>query len=105
MNAAVDQFMRVMENQPLSLALVAMNLLLIWFLFKIANMFSKTRGEVMELIVNWQKETQTIMADCVSKDVMEMVLHALERDRATYRALLPSYKVPTDETETSDKLP
>lgn len=90
----VDNFMKVLSDQPLSLALCAMNLLLLWFLFKQNTQFSQARTETSQMIVAWQKESQAIMADCVSKEVMEMVLAALERDRATYRAMLPSYTQP-----------
>jgi hypothetical protein len=84
MTSVVENFMRIMAEQPLSLALCAMNLLLLWFLFKQNNQFTKTRNET----------TQAIMADCVSKEVMELVLKSLERDRETYRAMLPTLKGP-----------
>jgi predicted benzoate:H+ symporter BenE len=86
-----DTFMKIMDSQPLSLALCVMNLLLLWYCFKITNQFSKARTETMALIVGWQKEAQRIMADAVSKEVMDMVLKSLERDRETYRAMLPTF--------------
>jgi hypothetical protein len=92
LGAAADTFMKIMDNQPLSLALVVMNLLLVWFIFKSTSMYNTARQEFSKILVEWQSKTQTIMADCVSKEVMEMVLKALERDRETYRALLPSHR-------------
>jgi len=97
MEGSVNTFMEILKGEPLSLALVAMNLLLLWYCFKTTGQFTKARSEVAALIVEWQKQTQALMADCVSKDVMEMVLKSLERDRETYRALLPSHRAPTDE--------
>jgi hypothetical protein len=94
MNELVKNFMEIMAGQPLSLALVVINFLLLWFLFKQNNQFTKARSETAQLIVTWQKESQAIMADCVSKEVMEMVLKSLERDRETYRAMLPTLKGP-----------
>jgi flagellar basal body-associated protein FliL len=92
MNDLVEKFMQVMAGQPLSLALCAMNFLLLWFLFKQNNQFTKARTETAQMIVSWQKDTQEIMANCVSKEVMELVLKSLERDRETYRAMLPGFK-------------
>jgi hypothetical protein len=68
-----------------------MNLLLLWYCFKNTSSFTKTRGEAMTLIVNWQEKSQAILADSVSKESLNMILGALERDRETYRAMLPTY--------------
>ena len=97
MSELADTFMKVLSGQPLSLALVAMNLLLLWYCFRTTNQFTKARNETAQLIVQWQKESQAIMANCVSKEVMEMVLQSLERDRETYRAMLPNFKPELDE--------
>ena len=35
------------------------------------------------------KETETLIAYCVSKDVTQLIITALERDRELYRQLLP----------------
>ena len=94
MNQLAESFVTVMAGQPLSLALCAMNLLLLWYCFRTTNQFTKARSEMSAAIVDWQKQTQTLMADCVSKDVMEMVLQSLERDRELYRAMLPTFKAP-----------
>jgi hypothetical protein len=91
MTGLVESFMQILKGEPLSLALCAMNLILLWFLNKQFNAFTKARSEISQTIVVWQKETQAIMASCVSKEVMEMILKALERDRETYRAMLPSF--------------
>jgi hypothetical protein len=99
-----DTFMRIMSDQPLSLALVVVVLLLLYMMNKQFNAFSKARSEASAMIVTWQKETQQIMADAVSKEVMQMVLNALERDRETYRAMLPTFQdAPEKPPQTSDE--
>jgi hypothetical protein len=105
MNALVESFIQVMAGQPLSLALVAMNLLLLWFLFKQNSQFSKARTETAQMIVTWQKDTQQIMADCVSKEIMKMILEALERDRETYRAMLPQFGEKKPNSSSSTEAP
>jgi hypothetical protein len=87
-----DTFMKVLSGQPLSLALCVMNLLLLWYCFKLSGSQTKARSETMALIVQWQKESQEIMAGCVSAEVLDKILNALERDRETYRAMLPTFK-------------
>ena len=94
MNALVESFMRVMGDQPLSLALCVMNLLLLAYCFRQAKQFSETRREMAKMIIKWQEDTQRIMADCVSKDTMKVIVDALERDRELYRAMLPSHRSP-----------
>jgi hypothetical protein len=92
MSELANGFMQVLSGQPLSLALCVMNLLLLWYCFRLTGSQTKARSETMALIVQWQKESQAIMAGCVSKEVMEMVLSSLERDRETYRAMLPTFQ-------------
>jgi hypothetical protein len=93
MNALAETFMKVMNDQPLSLALCVMNLLLLWYCFRITGQYAKARSEMAALIVQWQKESQAIMADCVSKENLQTIVGALERDRELYRAMLPVLKV------------
>jgi hypothetical protein len=93
MNELVKSFVDVMAGQPLSLALCVMNLLLLWYCFRLTNSFSKARSEALSSIVQWQKESQAIMAGCVSKENMEIIVNALERDRELYRTLLAKQHV------------
>ncbi len=95
MTDLVDSFIKVMAGQPLSLALCAMNLILLWIMNKQFNTFSKARSESAHQIVQTQEKAQAMLADCVSKDIMAMVLGALERDRTLYRAMLPTFAPPT----------
>ena len=77
MTGLADTFMKIMDSQPLLLALCVMNLLLLWYCFKITNAFTKARSEISTMIIEWQKETQILMGNAVSKEVMELVLGAL----------------------------
>lgn len=92
---ASHTFMDIMRQQPLSLALVVMNMLLLGFLWYSNSIQLSQRKETVDLIVGWQREADKLMADCVSKDVMKIVVDALERDRAIYRQLLPQGPVHT----------
>ena len=99
MSEALDQFMKVLGGEPLSLALCAMNLLLLYFLFKQGNQITQQRKETIEVFVNLQKETQTLLANCVSKDIMAIMIAALERDREAYRAMLPGFRSENNKEE------
>jgi hypothetical protein len=86
---ATHTFMDIMREQPLSLALVAMNLLLLGFLWYSNSVQLSQRRETVELIVKWQQDSDRLLANCVSKDIMEIVVNALDRDRELYRQMLP----------------
>jgi hypothetical protein len=77
----VSAFMRIMENQPLSLALVLMNLLLMALLFYASSQTLAQRKDVAQMIVTWQQATDNLMASCVSKEIMALVLDALKTAR------------------------
>lgn len=91
---AAHTFMDILRGQPLSLALVAMNVLLVVFLFYSNSQTLTQRQRALDQIVAWQQQTDTLMANCVSKEVVEIVVQALERDRELYRQMLP--KPPTE---------
>ena len=86
---AAHTFMDILRGQPLSLALVAMNVLLVVFLFYSNSQTLTQRQRALDQIVAWQQQTDTLMANCVSKEVVEIVVQALERDRELYRQMLP----------------
>ena len=67
MTGLVDSFMKLLGDQPLSLALCAMNFLLLYFLFKQGNEFVQQRGETADMIVKEHAETQQLLANCVSR--------------------------------------
>jgi chromatin segregation and condensation protein Rec8/ScpA/Scc1 (kleisin family) len=87
----VGAFMDIMRSQPLSLALVMMNVLLIAFLFYFNSQVLTQRSAAVDQIVAWQRGTDTLMASCVSIEVMKLVVDALERDRSLYRQMLPGH--------------
>lgn len=81
-------FFDVLKDQPLSLALVLMNFLLVAYLFYSGSQTLYQRQETSKLIIEWSKETDKILGSCASIDVMKLVVSALERDRDMYRQLL-----------------
>lgn len=87
-------FMDALKEQPLSLALVAMNVLLITYLFYYTSGILHQRALTTDQIVNWQKETDKLMANCVSKEVLETVVGALEKQLQEMRRQLTGGPVP-----------
>ena len=100
---AANTFMDILRQQPLSLALVAMNILLVAFLFYSNSQTLTQRQRALDQIVAWQQQTDTLMANCVSKEVVEIVVNALERDRELYRQMLP--RAPEQPKLQSDEAP
>jgi len=80
--------MEIMRAQPLSLSLVMMNVLLIVFLFYSQSQTLTQRQVALDQIVAWQRQTDTLMAGCISKDALELVLNAV------LRSVSPSMPVP-----------
>jgi hypothetical protein len=85
----VGGFMEIMKSQPLSLALVIMNFLIVAYLFYSGAQQLEQRAQAMKMIVDWSKETDKILGNCVSIETMKLVVDALERDRELYRRMLP----------------
>jgi hypothetical protein len=81
-------FFDALKDQPLSIALVVMNFVLLGFLFYSGATTASARQETVKLIIAWQERTDTLMANCVSKDVLESVVGALERQLAEMRRQL-----------------
>ena len=78
-------FFDALKDQPLSIALVLMNAMLITYLFYYTNGILTQRALTTDQIVNWQKDTDKLMANCVSKDVLETVVGALEKQLSEMR--------------------
>jgi len=85
-------FFDALKDQPLSLALVVMNFALVAYLFYSGSSITEQRAETTKMIVTWQRETDRLMADCVSKDVLESVVGALERQLAEMRRQLKTHE-------------
>jgi hypothetical protein len=69
----------VMKESPLSLALVVVNFALVGFLFYSNNAVLTQRQEALRSIVDWQRATDTLMANCVSMEVTKMTLDNMQR--------------------------
>jgi hypothetical protein len=87
----VGTFFDIMRAQPLSLALVVMNFTLMAFLFYSAT----ARRETVQMVLAWQERTDKLMASCVSSEIMNMVLQALDRDRFGQSGRKPAEQEPT----------
>jgi hypothetical protein len=77
---SVRSFMTIMKEQPLSLALVVMNFVLLGYLFYNGTQLLKLRNDTTALIVAWQQESDKLMANCVSEEIMKLVLDAIKRE-------------------------
>ena len=101
----VGGFMEIMKLQPLSLALVVMNLLLIVFLFYSNSQVLTQRKDALDRIVEWQSATDKLMASCVSAEIMKMVLEAIGRDRGLQHPPLPAPKPDDPKPQSIEYLP
>jgi late competence protein required for DNA uptake (superfamily II DNA/RNA helicase) len=86
----VNTFMRIMEHQPLSLALVVMNFVLLSYLFYSGSSQLSQRKETAQMIVKWQEATDQLLSQCVGRDILQMVLNALERERKQEKPVTPT---------------
>lgn len=75
----LGNFIGAMREQPLSLALVVMNFVLLGYLFYSGSSQQSLRAETTTMIVKWQEATDKLMASCVSSDIMKMVLDAVQQ--------------------------
>jgi hypothetical protein len=81
-------FFDALKEQPLSLALVVMNFILLFYLFYSGASITSQRNETTKMIVGWQERTDQLMASCVSREVLESVVGALERQLQEMRRQL-----------------
>ena len=65
---AIGGFIDVMKHQPLSLALVAMNLALMGLIYVVAIKAGEARQQQMTMIFKAQSEIQQLLARCVVPD-------------------------------------
>jgi hypothetical protein len=78
----------ILKDQPLVLMMGLMNMLLITYLFYYTNGILTQRALTTDQIVKWQQGTDLLMSNCVSKEVLETVVGALERQLAEMRRQL-----------------
>lgn len=62
---AVGGFMGIMGREPLSLALVVMNLALLGYMFYETRTVHSGRLETVKIMLEMQKEVQQLLAKCV----------------------------------------
>ena len=76
----------VMKDSPLLLSLVIINFALVAFMFYTNNQVLQQRQSALNQIVEWQKSTDTLMANCVSMEVTKMTLDNMQRITETMLA-------------------
>lgn len=62
---AAGGFGRVMQNEPLSLALCVMNFALIGFVYFQSAQFNTQRADNVKLFLDVQKEVQKLLSECI----------------------------------------
>jgi len=71
---AVLSFMDSMKAQPLALALVVMNFVLLGYLFYSERQFQSTREQTGQRLIEWQSEVNKLLANCVPlRDLQDML--------------------------------
>lgn len=90
---ATRTFFSTLKEQPLSLALVVMNFVLLTFLFYSGATSASSRQETVKMILGWQERTDQLMANCVSKDVLDSVVNALQHQLEEMRKELDGKQI------------
>ncbi len=72
-------FFEVLRESPLSLALVAVIAGLVVLLYYSQTQTLDQRRETSALIIAWQRDTDKLMANCVSQDVTKMMLDNVQQ--------------------------
>lgn len=62
---AAGIFMGIFREQPLSLALVIMNILLLALFFYVAQIATANRAHEIQMIFDAQKEVQQLLYNCI----------------------------------------
>jgi hypothetical protein len=102
MGKTLRSFMAVMREQPLSLALVVMNFILLGYLFYSGSVIIEQRKLTVKAIIEWQQAKDALLASCVSDDVMKKILETLQLRKGSLRddpwqdVPLPPVQVTTD---------
>jgi hypothetical protein len=83
---AVSGVVSSIGTQPLALALVVMNLVLLGYLFYVQSSTNGQRKETVDLIVNQQRDTEKLLANCVSGEVTRTMLDNMQKITETMLA-------------------
>jgi hypothetical protein len=67
-------FMIALKDQPLSLALVVMNMALLILVFYTANAEKSSRKYMAELILKQHSETELLLSKCIDVDSIQKML-------------------------------
>lgn len=76
-------FFEVLRESPLSLALVAVIAGLVVLLYFSQTQTLEQRRETSALIIAWQRDTDKLMANCVSQDVTKMMMENIQTTTKT----------------------
>jgi hypothetical protein len=79
-------FFDILRESPLSLALVMVIIFLIGLLYYSTAQTLQQRKETADMVIKWQRETDSLMANCVSQDVTKMMLENMNRITETMLA-------------------
>ena len=79
-------FFDALKDQPLSLALVVVILALCAMLYYTTSQTLEQRRQTAELVIGWQRDTDKLMANCVSKEVTDMMLNNVQKITETMLA-------------------
>ena len=74
-----SSFMGVLKEQPLSLALVVMNFLLVAYLFYAGAGQLAQRTEMSKEVLHWTQTTDKLLASCISMDVTKLMFDNMQR--------------------------
>jgi hypothetical protein len=83
---ATHTFMDILRGQPLSLALVVMNFLLVAYMFYSGAQILEQRQDMAKAILDWTQKTDTLLASCVSLDVTKLMLDHMQKITETMLA-------------------
>ena len=76
---AASGFMSVMGSQPLALALVVMNFVLLGFLFYNGSSVNSTRQATVDQVLKANAETDKLLAGCVSAETNRSMLDHMQK--------------------------
>ena len=76
---AASGFVATMGSQPLALALVVMNFVLLGFLFYNGSSVNSARKDTLDQIIKWQTDTDKLLAGCVSAETNRTMLDHMQK--------------------------
>jgi hypothetical protein len=78
---AVGSFMEVMRSQPLSLALVVMNVMLVAYLYYTESHYSEGRRLAFEKIIGQQEHMAEMLSHCIPAEDIKKLFEGLGGQR------------------------